>query len=56
MPRLQVKGTGLGLYIVRAIARSHGGRVFAHSEGEGHGATFTIELPRLEAEPLRRGA
>jgi signal transduction histidine kinase len=53
-----VKGTGLGLYIVRSIARAHGGRVFAHSEGEGRGATFTLELPRLvaEAEPLRRGA
>ena len=42
----QVKGTGLGLYIVRTIARAHGGRVFAHSEGEGRGATFTLELPR----------
>ena len=59
MPRLkQVKGTGLGLYIVRSIARAHGGRVFAQSEGEGHGATFTLELPRLaeQPEPLRRGA
>ena len=46
-----VKGTGLGLYIVRAIARAHGGRVFAHSEGEGHGATFTLELPRHGGEP-----
>jgi signal transduction histidine kinase len=59
MPRLNgVKGTGLGLYIVRSIARTHGGRVFAHSEGEGRGATFTIELPRLPAPPdaLRPGA
>ena len=47
--RSQVKGTGLGLYIVRAIVRAHGGRVFAHSEGEGRGATFTLELPRLSA-------
>ena len=43
----QIAGTGLGLFIVRSIARSHGGRVFVQSEGEGHGATFTLELPRL---------
>jgi two-component system, OmpR family, sensor histidine kinase SenX3 len=46
----KVKGTGLGLFIVRSIARQHGGRVFADSEGEGRGATFTLELPRLSAE------
>ncbi len=43
----KVKGTGLGLFIVRSIVQQHGGRVFAQSEGEGKGATFTIELPRL---------
>ena len=46
----QIKGTGLGLYIVRSIARAHGGRVFAQSEGEGRGATFTLELPRLTTQ------
>lgn len=44
----QVKGTGLGLYIVRSIAKKHGGRVYAESEGEGKGSTFTLELPRAE--------
>ena len=41
-----VKGTGLGLFIVRSIARKHGGQVFAHSEGLGKGTTVTLELPR----------
>jgi signal transduction histidine kinase len=41
-----VKGTGLGLFIVKSIAQKHGGRVFAESAGEGHGATITMELPR----------
>ena len=43
----KVKGTGLGLYIVRSIVKQHGGRVSAASEGEGRGSTFTIELPRM---------
>jgi signal transduction histidine kinase len=43
----QVKGTGLGLFIVRSIARRHGGDAFADSEGEGQGSTFTIRLPRV---------
>ncbi len=42
----QAKGTGLGLFIVRSIARKHGGRVFAESEGAGKGTTVTLELPR----------
>jgi len=43
----QVKGTGLGLFIVRSIARRHGGDVYAESEGEGRGSTFTVRLPRI---------
>jgi len=45
----QVKGTGLGLFIVRSIARKHGGKVYAQSLGEGHGTTVTLELPRSVA-------
>ena len=42
----QVMGTGLGLYIVQSIAKKHGGRAYAASEGEGKGSVFTLELPR----------
>jgi signal transduction histidine kinase len=38
--------SGLGLFIVRSVARRHGGRAFAESEGAGHGSTFTLLLPR----------
>ena len=44
-----VKGTGLGLFIVKAIAQKHGGKVFAQSDGEGQGTTIVLELPRWAA-------
>ncbi|HVF47590.1 MAG TPA: HAMP domain-containing sensor histidine kinase [Pyrinomonadaceae bacterium] len=45
--REAVKGTGLGLPIVRSIIERHGGRVSAESRGEGKGTTFLIQLPRV---------
>ena len=47
-----VKGTGLGLFIVKAIAKKHGGKAFAESEGEGQGTTVVIELPRIDSSSL----
>ncbi|BAU09637.1 PAS/PAC Sensor Hybrid histidine kinase [Leptolyngbya sp. NIES-3755] len=43
-------GLGLALAIVRQLAEMHGGTVAATSPGEGQGATFTVELPRLEID------
>ncbi len=38
-------GLGLGLSIVRALVELHGGTVAVHSDGHGHGATFSVWLP-----------
>lgn len=38
-------GLGLGLAITRHLVELHGGQIEASSEGEGHGATFTVRLP-----------
>jgi two-component system, OmpR family, sensor histidine kinase SenX3 len=40
-----IKGTGLGLFLVRNIARQHGGEAVATSPGPGLGTTITITLP-----------
>jgi len=48
VPGLQstsVKGTGLGLFIVRSVAKRHGGRAWAESDGNGRGSTFVLQLP-----------
>lgn len=44
---LRTKGAGLGLFLVRTIARQHGGDAFAASAGEGQGATVSVQLPRV---------
>ncbi len=42
---VNIRGTGLGLYIAQQIVRAHNGRVWAESEGEGKGSQFYVELP-----------
>ncbi|MDX2080566.1 MAG: ATP-binding protein [Terrimicrobiaceae bacterium] len=50
-PRRAVDGgLGLGLAIAKAIVEAHGGRIRAHSEGAGLGATFEVELPVTKDE------
>lgn len=46
---VRTKGSGLGLFIVRSVARKHGGRAYAESAGEGQGSTFTLLLPSAPA-------
>ena len=45
----RIKGTGLGLFIVHSVAKRHKGRVYAHSEGNGQGSVFTMQLPAAPA-------
>ncbi len=42
-------GLGIGLALVRSLVITHGGIVTAHSDGEGKGSTFVVQLPVDEA-------
>ena len=43
----RIKGTGLGLFIVRSVAQRHGGKAWAESAGDGQGSTFILQLPAV---------
>jgi PAS domain S-box-containing protein len=45
-------GLGLGLSIVKILVEKHKGKVSADSQGIGHGATFSVELPLYELTEL----
>lgn len=54
--RETVAGTGIGLYISKAIVESHGGNIGVRSE-DGHGSVFTVSLPTFAsvADKLKAG-
>jgi signal transduction histidine kinase len=41
----RAKGTGLGLYLCKAIIESHGGTISGENNASGKGATFSFTLP-----------
>ena len=43
--KVNVTGSGLGLFVAVEIMKAHNGKLYAESEGEGKGSTFVIELP-----------
>ncbi|HRU07068.1 MAG TPA: PAS domain-containing sensor histidine kinase, partial [Candidatus Brocadiia bacterium] len=46
-----VKGSGLGLALVKKLVDACGGSVTAHSEGRNQGSVFTVELPCVFGKP-----
>jgi PAS domain S-box-containing protein len=40
----KIKGSGLGLFIVKSVAQRHGGSAWVESQ-EGHGSTFFMSIP-----------
>jgi signal transduction histidine kinase len=42
---VHTEGTGLGLYVAKEMIRSHKGKIWAESDGEGKGSRFYFEIP-----------
>ncbi len=42
----EIRGTGIGLSIAKTFVEAHNGKIWAESEGEGKGSTFSISIPK----------
>jgi signal transduction histidine kinase len=47
------EGSGLGIYVVKKIVESHGGKIWFESEGVGRGTTFYVTFPIPKGKILR---
>lgn len=54
--KVEIGGSGLGLFIAKQMVEAHGGRIWAESDGDGKGSVFIVELPFLppNTTPLRK--
>jgi signal transduction histidine kinase len=50
-----LSGLGVGLAVAHALALRHGGKIEAHSEGEGKGSEFVVRLPVLPSGSAQAG-
>ncbi|MEK7582204.1 MAG: ATP-binding protein [Patescibacteria group bacterium] len=55
--KINIGGSGLGLYVAKEIVNAHGGRIWVESDGEGNGSTFFVELEEYgHTEEARRAS
>ncbi len=49
LQKVNILGTGIGLYLAKKFTEGHKGKIWAESEGEGKGAQFYIMFPEVKA-------